>query len=186
MAKRKKSPTGVRTGGSRRRPPAVPFGRRIAHRRYTWRPPVGRPRAVVLEIGTPVRCARDWGCRVRITGLPEKVDRPIYGIDAVQALEVALMGAGKIISSSPQFRAGQIEKWGKPVKEPVALFLPLPMYMLQGMLENFRAYLERLRTRGRVDDEWTRVVLLAMKETAADLATLAAHLPIQRAISRND
>jgi len=163
----------------------VPFGRRIAHRRYTWRPPVGRPRAVVLEIGTPVRCARDWGCRVRITGLPGKLDRPIYGVDAVQALELALILAGKTISSSPQFRAGQIEQYGDPVKEPAALFLPLPMNGLQGMLENLRAYLERLRTRGRVHSEWKRQVLELMKETAADLATLAAHLPIQRAMPRD-
>jgi hypothetical protein len=109
----------------------------------------------------------------------------MYGIDSVQALELALLATGKILSQSPQFRAGQIEKWGEPVKEPAALFLPLPMNGLQGILENQGAFLERLRTRGRVDDEWKRAVLGAVKEIAADLATLAAHLPIQRAMSRN-
>jgi len=184
MATRKKASPRARSGGSRRRPPAVPFGRRVAHRRYVWRPPVGRPRTIEVEIGTPVRNRRNWACRVRILGLPEKIDQSMYGIDSVQALEIALLATGKILSQSPQFRAGQIEKWGDPVKQPAALILPLPMNTLQSILESQEAFLERLRTR-RVDDDWKRAVLGAMKEIAADLATLAAHLPIQRAISRN-
>jgi hypothetical protein len=169
-----------RKRGSRPRP-AVPFGRRIAHRRYTWRPPVGRSRAVDVEIGTPVRSWRSWACRIRISGLPKTYDGPIYGIDAVQALELALIAAGKFISESPQFRAGQIEQFGGLVTEPAALSLPLPMKTLQVTLENLLAYLDRLRTRGPANEEWRRVLLSMMREVAGDLATLAAHLPIRRA-----
>jgi hypothetical protein len=44
-------------------------------------------------------------------------------MDAVQALELALVGAGTLLSRSPQFRAGQIEMWNKPVKNAAALQL---------------------------------------------------------------
>jgi hypothetical protein len=66
-----------------------------------------------------------------IDGLSAPFDRDVFGIDAVQALENALIGAGKFLAGSPEFRAGQIVQWDKPVKEETALFLPLPMHSLQ-------------------------------------------------------
>ena len=119
---------------------------------------------------------------MRVSGLPKTYDRPIYGVDAVQALEMALIATGKFLSESPQFRAGQIEQYGDVVSEPAALFLPLPMHTLQQTLDNLRAYLDRLRTRGQANEDWRRVLLslTVMREIAGDLATLAAHLPIRR------
>ena len=102
-------------------------------------------------------------------------------MDAVQALELALVAAGKFLSDSPQFRAGQIEQFGGPVTEPAALSLPLPMKWLQGALDNLSAYLERLRTRKQPHEDWRLNLLTVMREIAGDLATLAAHLPIRRA-----
>src|SRR5438477_6699169 len=159
---------------------AVPFGRTIAHRKYVWRPPGGRAHTVTVEIGTPVPSWRSWECTVRVSGLPKTYDRPIYGVDAVQALEMALIATGKFLSESPQFRAGQIEQYGDVVSEPAALFLPLPMHTLQQTLDNLRAYLDRLRTRGQANEDWRRVLLSMMREVAGDLATLAAYLPIRR------
>jgi hypothetical protein len=103
----------------------------IAQRKYVWRPPKGRSRIVHVQIGAPSRIRREWACRLRITGLPTGVDRPIYGIDGVQALELALGGAGKLLSQTPEFRAGQIEQWNKPLKYDTELFLPLPMQSRQ-------------------------------------------------------
>ena len=138
-----------------------------------------------LEIGTPVVVGREeWACPFRITGLPKDIDTAAHGSDAVQALELALVGAGALLSRSPQFRAGQIEMWNKPVKNAAELFLPLPMNSIQAALENLRGYLERQQEKERktkrdwFDPEWRRGLLSMMREISGDLATLAAHLPI--------
>lgn len=168
---------GARTDG--KRGAGVPFGRRIAYRQYLWRPAAGRSRTVNVEIGTPVQVERAWACPLRVSGLPTTFDHAIYGIDSVQALELALVMSGKLLAGSPQFRAGQIEQFGKPVTEPSALFLPLPMSSLQMAQENLQRYLERQRKRGWANEEWRRNLLTMMREIAGDLATLAAHLPIE-------
>ena len=169
----------------------VPFGERIACRHYVWAPPVGTRRRVDLEIGTPVRVGdSEWACPFRITGLPKAIDTAAHGIDALQALELALIGAGSMLSHSPQFRAGQIEMHDRPVKNAAELFLPLPMHRVQAALENLRAYLERQREKERktkrdwFDPEWRRALLSMMSEIKGDLATLAAHLPIAPRQSR--
>jgi hypothetical protein len=181
MAKRDRRPG---TDGKGKRPP-IPFGHRIARREYLWQPPVGARRQVVLEIGTPVSVGSDeWACPFRVTGLPKLIDTAAHGIDAVQALELALVGAGTLLSRSPQFRAGQIEMWNKPVKNAAELSLPLPMSSLQGALENLRTYLERQQEkepktkRDWFDPELRRGLLSVMHEINGTLVTLAAHLPI--------
>jgi hypothetical protein len=177
-----------RRAGRRKVPPPstdIPFGRCIARRQYFWQPPVGGRRQVVLEIGTPVMVGREeWACRFRITGLPKDIRTAAHGSDAVQALELALVGAGALLSRSPQFRAGQIEMWNRPVKNAAELFLPLPLNSIQGALQNLRGYLERQQQKERkterdwFDPEWRRALLSMMREISGDLATLAAHLPI--------
>jgi uncharacterized protein DUF6968 len=152
----------------------------IAQRKYIWRPLAGRPRIVDVQIGAPRRTRREWASRLRIAGLPREIDERIHGIDAVQALELALSSAGKLLAGTPEFRAGQIEQWDKPVKYDTELFLPLPMSSLQTTLEGFRQYVERTRGRGRIQGEMLRNLLSVVKEIQADLATLAAHLPIIR------
>jgi hypothetical protein len=147
---------------------------------------VGHRRDVDLEIGTPVQLAgREWACRFRITGLPTPIDKSAHGFDAMQAMELALIGAGRLLSQSPQFRAGQIEIFDAPVKNAAELFLPLPMSALQGALENLRGFLERQREKERktkrdwFHSEWGRTLLSMMQEISGDLATLTAHLPIE-------
>ena len=167
------------------RPASIPFGRCTARRRYVWVPPVGAHRRIDLEIGSPIPVRdNEWACRFRITGLPKAIDTAAHAIDAVQALELALLGAGTLLSQSPQFRAGQMEMWNKPVKNAAELLLPLPMNSLQGTLENLRGYLERQQEkegktkRDWFDPEWRRALLSMMREISGDLATLVAHLPI--------
>src|SRR5215813_9255727 len=97
----------------------------IAQRTYEWRPARGKPRKIEVCIGAPepTAGARDWGCRVRITGLPRTKDLDILvrGVDAVQAIELALVAAGKELSRSPEMRAGQILAWGEKAENPMAL-----------------------------------------------------------------
>ena len=149
----------------------------IARRRYRWRPPTGKDRVVGVEIYVPVRSGREWACRLRITGLPRKqeYDQAIFGIDAVQALELALQASGLLISRSPEFRAGQIEYWGKPVLDPIELVLPLPAHSLQGSLDVLTGFLER-KTGLKKHEQWRRDMLTAMREISLDLATLATHV----------
>ncbi|SRR6266568_928380 len=152
-------------------------GHYIARRCYRWRPPTGKERAVVVEIYAPVRSGREWACRLRITGLPreEEYDRAIFGMDAVQALELALQAAGLLLSRSPEFRAGQIDCWGKPVMDPIHLFLPLPLHSLQGSLDVLTGLLQS-KTGLKKHEEWRRGMLTTMREISLDLATLATHV----------
>ena len=152
----------------------------IAQRKYVWRPPVGRPQTVHVQIAAPRRTRTEWASRLRISGLPTEIDRRIHGIDAVQALELTLGAAGKLLARTPEFLAGQIEQWDKPLKYDTDLFLPLPMSSLQLTLQGFRHYLERTGGRGRIRDEMLRSLLSVMNEIESHLATLAAHLPITR------
>lgn len=149
----------------------------IAQRRYVWRPPVGRSRPVEVRIAAPKRSRKEWAFRLVITGLSVEVDRVVRGIDGIQALELALFAAGKFLASSPEFRAGQIEQWKKPIKYDTELFLPLPLQSLQGTLQSLRYYF-RDRKGTRVDRAMPSNLLTVMEEVSIDLATLAAHLPI--------
>ena len=166
------------TRKTKRTTPSVADSKWIAHRKYVWRPPVGRPRTVLVKIGAPRRSRRDWACRLVITGLPSEFARPVYGIDAIQALELALGGAGTLLARTPEFRAGQIVQWNKPLKYDTDLFLPLPMEALQGVLQGVRHYIERRGSRKGISGEMLRSLLSVMREVQLELATLAAHLPI--------
>ena len=73
------------------------FGAIIAEREYEWRTARGR-RRIVLRLGAPERDplpGGDWLCPVQFAGAPAECGlprgvRPIYGIDGVQALSLAL------------------------------------------------------------------------------------------------
>jgi len=188
MQKRKRH---VARGLNRHRSARVPFGNPIASRRYVWVPPVGHERQIDLEIGAPVRVNEsEWACPFRITVLPKAIDTAAHGIDAVQALELALVGAGRGLERSPQFRAGQIKLHEAPITNAAALFMPLPMHSVLGAVENVRQYLERQEREERetegdwFDPEWRRGLLGMMREISGDLATLAAHLPIASRMTR--
>ncbi len=150
----------------------------IAQRKYVWRPLKGAARTVHLQIGAPARTRREWACRLRVTGLPRDIDQRIHGIDSVQALELALRGAGKLLSETPEFRAGQIEQWKRPLKYDTELFLPLPMHSLQATLQTVQDYIERKGGRGGIAGEFRRSLLSVMREIQVELATLSAHRPI--------
>jgi hypothetical protein len=96
--------------------------------------------------------------------LPSRIDQRIYGIDSVQALELALGGAGRLLARTPEFRAGQVEQWDKPLKYDTDLFLPLPMQSLQGVLQNVRHYIERKGSRATIQGELLRSLLAVMRE----------------------
>jgi uncharacterized protein DUF6968 len=64
-----------------------------------------RPRRVVLTIDVPRRMAgSDWACRVRIQGLGAFWARPhnVYGIDALQALQLTVQVAQAMLENCGQ------------------------------------------------------------------------------------
>ncbi len=152
----------------------VPFGRCTAMRAYRARLANGRSRPVKVEIGTPVAVpGSDWGCRVRIKGLSTPVDRGVYGVDAVQALELALIYSGPALSASAEFRAGRLEWWGERVIGLHDLALPLPLHSLDSALEQLQGFLRRLKLQQPVDKRWRRIMLIVMRNAAKGLAALA-------------
>lgn len=61
----------------------------------------GEPdREVVLIIGKPRPSLGDWACSVLIVGLPKERRRRIYGVDPLQALQLALIYARRKLDAS--------------------------------------------------------------------------------------
>ena len=61
----------------------------------------GEPgREVVLIIGKPRPSLGDWACSVVIVGVPEGRRRRIYGVDPLQALQLAILHARHTLDAS--------------------------------------------------------------------------------------
>jgi hypothetical protein len=109
----------------------------IAVRRYTVE---GEPdREVVLALGKPRPyrgSASEWVCPVRIEGLPKPKRRLIHGIDALQALQLAVEYARRTLD-----RSGLRLLW-LPGGEPGDAGIPLPVPTAWGFA--FQQRLERI------------------------------------------
>jgi hypothetical protein len=109
--------------------------RRIAARR-TFETVNGKP--VVLTIGVPQRVpGSDWGCALQITGLNTSWRRPryVFGIDALQALQLAMeCAAAELESVKPELAwLGGSGDLGLPKFLP---YLPAPYRsLLEGIVE---------------------------------------------------
>ncbi len=97
--------------------PKLSLGQVIARRVFRKGPKShGR---VVLEIGAPRRVQGwDWACPVRITGLTRKAEtpRPIFGIDGLQALQLAMAFARARLGmvTPPLVWLGELGELGLP------------------------------------------------------------------------
>jgi hypothetical protein len=148
----------------------APFGRCIARRVYHSRIKQGRARKVTVEIGTPAAIpSSDWGCRVRIKGLSSPVDRTVFGVDSMQALSLALLYSGTMVTSSSEFLNGELDLWDSPAKNVFEAALPLPMHSLQGALEQLGAVLERMKAGTKVHEEWRAAVLTVLRDVEKKL-----------------
>jgi hypothetical protein len=69
-------------------PRTVPLGRVIATRRFRLR---RQPDTTVeLRIGTPREMDQDAYCPVQLVGVGDEKVRPIFGVDTIQALQLAV------------------------------------------------------------------------------------------------
>jgi uncharacterized protein DUF6968 len=91
------------TSGRVRTPSSAPQRiSRVAARRVFQQSGKSR-RPVTLTIGVPQPVpGSDWGCAVQVTGLDRRLSRPrfIFGIDALQALHLAMQFAGATLERS--------------------------------------------------------------------------------------
>ncbi len=148
----------------------APFGRCVARRVCHSHSDAGRLKKVTVEIGTPAAVpGSDWGCRVRIRGLSKEVDRTVFGIDSVQALSIALMYSGMMVTSSREFLEGRLHVWGKKAKTVFQVALPLPLDSLQSALEQLSWVVERMKAGREIDKEWRAGVLTVLRNVEKEL-----------------
>jgi hypothetical protein len=149
-----RSPDTIPVTGMKRSFAAPPTIRRIAARRV-FKMPSGRP--VVVTLGVPQAVpGSDWGCALQITGLNTTWRRPryVFGIDGLQALQLAMQCAGAVLESSRRKLEwlGQTEYLGMPKFLP---WLPKPD------LDRLEAIVERELTK------WARRLERAHKAKAS-------------------
>jgi hypothetical protein len=69
--------------------------------------------SILIRVSAPVQEDIDWSCVLSI-GWPDRmVERKIFGIDAIQSLELALRMIGTELYASEFHKAGQL-MWLKP------------------------------------------------------------------------
>lgn len=73
-------------------PARYPMTRVVARRTLQQRRPTGRPRDIIVEVGTPARdpLGPDWYCPFRVTGLGRARVVRVLGVDQMQALILCL------------------------------------------------------------------------------------------------
>jgi hypothetical protein len=73
----------------------------VARRTLDYQPKEGPCRKVHVDVGRPARAASgaDWYCPYRIVGLGKDGIRRAHGVDALQALILALAGLSRELTS---------------------------------------------------------------------------------------
>ncbi len=128
----------------------------IAVRRFTV---AGEPgREVVLTLGKPRPSLGDWACSVLIEGLPRARRRRVHGVDALQALQLAMQHARAELDASgldllwlDPHTPGDV---GLPLLAPVGYGLPfqrrVERYMQRASLEMAGAITATIQERARL------------------------------------
>lgn len=131
-----------------------PIKNPIAVRRFTV---LGEPdREVTLTLGKPRPSLGDWACSVLIEGIPNARRRRIHGVDAVQALQLALEYARRELD-----RSGLALTW-LDEGEPGSLGLPFSAPTHHGVY--FQQRMERYMDRRAA--EMDGAVTMVLRERA--------------------
>jgi hypothetical protein len=73
------------------------------------------PTEIPIRIFAPIEEAGSWSCKTEIDWPDGKLTRPIWGVDAVQALELAMKAIGAQIYASDHHASGNL-MWEEPGK----------------------------------------------------------------------
>lgn len=122
----------------------------IAERRLSV---VGEPgRMVTVTIGKPMlKPSGDWACPVDIQGLHEAVRDSAYGVDAVQALQLALEGARQTLKKSGlavTWCDGEPGETGLPIVVPYIFGRAFDERMEQLIDEEIQTLVDEKKARG--------------------------------------
>lgn len=98
-----------------------------------------------------------------------RVDRTVFGVDSVQALSIALMHSGTVLTSSREFLAGRLHVWDKPAKTVFEIVLPLPLHSVQSALEQLSWVVQRMKAGTNVNKEWRAGVLTVLRNVEKEL-----------------
>lgn len=86
------------------------LGQVIADRTFELHPDAGEVIEIVLRVGSPRPAEVDWVCPFEITGGDTRVAHAAWGVDAVQALLLALAMAAADLRSEAR-RVGARVQW---------------------------------------------------------------------------
>jgi len=98
--------------------------------------------------------------------LSPRVDTTIFGIDSIQALELALVYSGSVLTSSREFVSGHLRLWDEPARNMFEVVLPLSLHSLQSALKQLSAGIER---RKHVPTVWMAGMKTSLRNIAAEL-----------------
>ena len=68
---------------------------------------------VVIDISTPEPSGDDFTCTVSVAGGPFAIKKHAYGVDSMQAMILAMQLARAIVTSSNEFKSGNLY-WLEP------------------------------------------------------------------------
>jgi len=125
----------------------------IATRALTRKQPNGTETRVEVRIGQPLprhnvdTGVSDWYCPIQIVGADDESVRAAFGGDPVQALYLALVMAGELLSASPAGRAGQLSWHEVPNYGFPQLEIQLPRKVVEKLAsaKNLPDHLKRLQ-----------------------------------------
>jgi len=101
--------------------------------------------------------------------LSTAVDRTVFGVDSVQALSIALMYSGMMVTSSREFLGGRLRLWDSPAKSVFEVALPLPLHSVESALEQLSWILQRMKAGTNIDKEWRAGVLTVLRNVEKEL-----------------
>jgi hypothetical protein len=86
----------------------------IATRTLELRHEDGSSSPVLVRIARPRPHSDDYRCDYEIEGLSNKRSFSVFGVDAVQALWLAMVGVGVDLQTSKEGKAGRLALYGEP------------------------------------------------------------------------
>jgi hypothetical protein len=93
----------------------------------------------------------------------------VFGVNSVQALSIALIYSGMMVTSSREFLNGQLYLWDSPAKDVFDVALPLPMDSLQRALEQLSWVLKRMKAGRKTDRKWRAGIMTVLRNVEKEL-----------------
>lgn len=70
-------------------------------------------KSVLVQIHQPTSTEHDWACRYEITYPDRTISKEVFGVDQIQALQLAMQAIGIELHASKEHKAGELF-WEEP------------------------------------------------------------------------